>query len=215
MKLINKKPLPLAPRAQRGFTLIELSVTGFIMVVLGTAILGLQKLLSDSQLIGFVNYTNVDEANYSVSQMAREIRTMRQGQNGAYPLVLATDNEIRFYSDIDFDGESDLVRYTLNGQTLTKGVIKPTGFPATYPPANEITRTITENVQNEGISLFLYFNDGWPKDSVNNPLPTPANIAEVSLVRITLNININPDNAEGSTYSLSTNANIRTLKNNL
>lgn len=199
----------------RGFTLIELSVAGFVMVVLGIGILGLQKVLGDVQLLGFVNYTNVDEANYSVSQIAREVRTMRQGQNGAYPLISGSDNEIRFYSDIDFNGESDLVRYTLSGTTLTKGVIKPTGFPATYPLVNEITKVVAENVQNTGTPFFLYFNANWPGDSVNNPLPTPVGIAEVRLVRISLSINVNPENAERSLYSLSTNVSIRTLKDNL
>lgn len=199
----------------RGFTLIELSVAGFVMVILGVAVLGLQRVLTDTQLAGFVNYMNVDEANRSVSQLAREVRTMRPGQNGAYPLVVGTDTEIRFYSDIDFDGESELVRYSLNGAAITKGVIEPVGFPATYPQANEVTKNVAENVQNTGVPLFLYFNDGWPEDSVNNPLPTPVDLAAVSLVRISLSINVNPENAGGSTYSLSTNANIRTLKDNL
>jgi len=199
----------------KGFTLIELSVAGFVMVVLGIGVMGLQKILADSELAGFVNYVNVDEANYNVSQMAREIRTMRQGQNGAYPMVSGTDNEIRFYSDIDYDGVSELVRYTLDGTSLTKGTIEPIGFPATYPAANEVTKVLTENVQNAGIPLLLYFNDGWPEDAANNPLPTPVDLAEVRLVRISLNINVNPDNAERSIYSLSTNVSIRTLKDNL
>ncbi len=199
----------------RGFTLIELSVAGFIMVVLGVGVLGLQRVLADTQLAGFVNYINVDEANSSVSMMAREIRTMRQGQNGAYPLVSGSDNEIKFYSDIDFDSESELVRYTLSGATLTKGVTEPVGFPATYPPANETTKIIAGNVQNATVPVFLYFNAGWPEDSTNNPLPTPVDLAEVRLVRISLSINVNPENAERSIYSLSTNVNIRTLKDNL
>src|SRR3989344_699915 len=99
----NKKALPRGDlsrdevfrEALRGFTIVEVSVAGLLMVVLGTAILGLQKVLIDTELLGFVNYTNVDEANFSLSQMAREMRTMRSGQNGAYAFIYGDNNEIR------------------------------------------------------------------------------------------------------------------------
>ena len=198
----------------KGFTIIELSVAGFLLVVLGIAILGLQKVIGDSQLFAFTNYANVDQANYSVSQMAREMRTMRAGQNGAYPLVLGDNNEISFYSDIDFDGESELVRYWLIGSTLRKSVIEPVGFPATYPPENAIERVLSENIDNGTDSVFLYFNGDWPQDSVNNPLPTPVDLDEVRLIRISLNLNSN-DNVGARGYSLNTNVNLRMLKNNL
>lgn len=209
MKKISKSQL------KSGFTVIELSVVGFLIVILGFGILGLQKILADSQLIGFVNYLNVDEANYTVSQMAREMRTMRAGQNGSFTLVECLDNEISFYSDIDFDGESELVRYYLEGTTLKKSVIEPTGFPAVYPPETATTKILTENVQNTITPLFMYFNSDWPKDTANNPLPTPTNLAEVRMIRITLDINVNPENAQHSIYSLSTNVTLRMLKDNL
>jgi type II secretory pathway pseudopilin PulG len=200
---------------KRGFTIIEVSVAGLLIVVLGVGILGLQKLMTDAQLLGFVNYANVDEANFSVSQMAREMRTMRQGQNGSYPIVYGDNNDFSFYSDINFDGKSELVRYWLDGTTLSKSVTEPAGFPATYPPENAVTKPLTENVRNGVNPAFLYFNEDWPEDTTNNPLATPVNIADVRLVRVTLDINVNPENAERSVYSLSTNVNLRMLKDNL
>lgn len=200
---------------KNGFTIIEVTIAGMLMVVIGVALVALQGLLKDTQILGFVNYANVDQTNYSVAQMAREIRTMRPGQNGAYPLISGGDNELRFYSDIDFDGVSEEVRYRLNNGILTKTVIEPTGFPAQYIESNAVTRVLSENVQAASEPLFLYFNDGWPEDTVFNPLPTPVSIASVSTIRITLYINVNPANASRSVYSLSTNVNIRMLKNNL
>jgi len=199
---------------KQGFTIIEVTVSAFLMVILGISIFALQKVIGDSQLFAFTNYTNVDEANYSVSQMAREIRTMRQGQNGSYPIISGTDNDFSFYSDIDFDGESELVRYWLDGGTLYKSVIDPVGFPAVYPPENAIVRPLSDNVQNGADPLFLYFNDAWPEDSVNNPLPTPVDLAEVRLIRISLNIRSN-DNVGTRGYLLNTNVAIRILKDNL
>ncbi len=200
---------------KRGFTIVEVSTAGLLIVVLGIGVLGLQKIMTDAQIFGFANYTNVDEANLSISQMAREMRTMRSGQNGAYAFVSGTENEIIFYSDIDFDGVSERVRYFLENNTLYKGVIEPVGFPATYPTANEVVKTLSRNVEPGESPLFLYFNENWPVDTINNPLPTPVNIAEVRFVRISLNVNVNPVNAERSVYSLGTNVSLRILKDNL
>lgn len=200
---------------QRGFTIVEVSIAGLLMVVLGIAILGLQKILTDTQIFGFANYTNVDEANFAVSQMAREMRTMRSGQNGAYAFISGDNNDISFYSDIDFDGVSEYVRYYLDGTTLYKSIIEPVGFPATYPPENAVTKPLTQNIQNGATPVFLYFNEDWPQDTVNNPLPAPVNIAEVRMVRISLDINANPDNAARTTYTLNTNVTLRILKDNL
>lgn len=191
---------------QGGFTIIEVSVASLLMVVLGIGILGLQKLMADSQLLAFRSFTTVEDANYSVSNISKELRSMRSGQNGAYAFINGSDNDVSFYSDIDFDGVSELVRYYLDGEILYKSVIEPSGFPITYLPGDAQIRPIAENVKNNGNPLFLYFNEDWPLDSVNNPMPTPASLADVRLIRIFLSV----DN-----YSLSTNVNLRMLKENL
>jgi type II secretory pathway pseudopilin PulG len=201
-------------RYKSGFTIIEISIAGFLIVILGVAILGLQRVIGDSQLFGFTNYINVDEANSAVSVMAREMRTMRSGQNGAYPIVTGNDDDLSFYSDIDKDGVSELVRYWISSQTLFKSVTEPSGFPAVYDPGDTQTYTITTNVNNGADSLFLYFNDNWPEDTTNNPLPTPADLAEVRLIRISLNVSSN-ENVSSRGYSLGTNVNLRMLKDNL
>ncbi len=197
-----------------GFTIVEVSIAGFLMVALGFGILALNKVLQDSQLFGFTNFTNVEEANFSISHLAREMRTMRSGQNGAYAFVYGDENEVRFYSDIDYDGTSEYVRYYLEDGTFYKSVTEPTGFPATYPPANAVIKPLSGNVQNGGTPVFLYFNEDWPTDTTNNPMLTPVSIADVRLVRISLNISSN-DNVGTKGYSLNTNVNLRMLKDNL
>lgn len=189
-----------------GFTIIEVSIAGLLMVVIGIAILGLQKLMSDSQLFALRSYTTVEDANSSVTQIAREMRTMRAGQNGSYAISYARDNDISFYSDIDHDGVSEQVRYYLDDTTLMKSTTEPSGFPPVYLSQNTQTRPIATNVGNGANPLFLYFNENWPEDTTNNPLPTPANLADISLIRIFLSI----DN-----YTLGTNVNLRMLKENL
>lgn len=196
----------MSKNLKAGFTIVELSVTSLLMIVLGIGILGLQKLMTDSQLFAFRNYTSVEEANSSISQIAREMRSMRSGQNGAYAFINGQDNDVSFYSDIDFDGASEMVRYYLDGTTLYKSTTEPSGFPITYDPDDTVTRVIAENVDNGANPIFLYFNEDWPQDTDNNPMPTPASLANVRLIRIFLNI----DN-----YALSTNVSFRMLKENL
>lgn len=191
-----------------------MSVAGMLMVVLGMAVFGLGRVLEESQLFGLTNYTNVDEANYTVTQMAREIRTMRSGQNGAYAFIVGNDNELSFYSDIDYDGTSELVRYYLDNGTLYKSTTKPVGFPATYPQTSTVTKVLTEHVQNGTDPLFTFFNEDWPTDTANNPMITPVSIADVGLVRISLTINSNEDVGTKG-YTLNTNVNLRMLKSNL
>jgi hypothetical protein len=197
-----------------GFTIIEVSVAGVLIVALGFGILSLNKVIQDSQLFGITNFTNVDQANFSLTQMTRELRTMRSGQNGAYAFVSGNDNDISFYTDYDYDGVSELVRYYLQDGTFYKSVIEPVGFPATYPQASAVVKPLSENVENTGTPVFLYFNEDWPQDSTNNPLPTPVSIADVRLVRLSLTINSN-DNVGTGGYTLNTNVSFRILKDNL
>ena len=104
------------------FTLIELLVVSVVLIMLAMATLGLQTIISDTQKVSIDNYTNVNRINQSVSKMVREIRTAKVSESGTYPTESASDNEIIFYTDINFDGSVDRVRYTLSGTTLTKGM---------------------------------------------------------------------------------------------
>jgi len=201
-------------KIESGFTTMEVLVASVLIVVLGMGILGLQVIISDSQVNTFNGSIAVDGANYSVSTISRELRTARQADSGSYPVVLADDNEIIFYSDIDFDDSSERVRYYLVDTILYKDVIEPIGYPATYPSGSAQTKIIVENVRNGAVPIFLYFNDGWPSDTANNPLPTPASLLDVKLIRISLRINPLENNPT-SDFVLESYVGIRTLKDNL
>src|SRR3989344_187028 len=201
-------------KIESGFTTMEVLVASVLIVVLGMGILGLQVIISDSQVNTFNGSIAVDGANYSVSTISRELRTARKADSGSYPVVLADDNEIIFYSDIDFDDSSERVRYYLVDTILYKDVIEPIGYPATYPSGSAQTKIIVENVRNGAVPIFLYFNDGWPSDTANNPLPTPASLLDVKLIRISLRINPLENNPT-SDFVLESYVGIRTLKDNL
>lgn len=197
-----------------GFTLIETSVATVLLITLGVGILGLQYVLGNVQIKVFQSFTNVEGASGAMQYIAKEIRTARSGDNGAFLLESATGNALTFYSDINFDGKTDKVTYSRSGTTLTKSVIAPVGYPVTYPPANAKTTIVSESIRNGITPIFYYYNGSWPGDTVNNPLATPANLINVKMVRVYLRLNSNANDARND-YILDTSVNIRMVKTNL
>lgn len=195
----------MTKKHKQGFTLIEISVGTAVIVFIGLAIAGLQYLMTQSQVTLLTGSLNVDQANVSLSSLSRELRTARAGEQGAYLLESATDQSITFYSDIDYDGESEKVRYFLDGTAFRKGIIEPSGTPVTYPSNTEQIRTITENARNAELPVFAYFDED---TEITN------NISEIRVVGIYLRLNTRDDDTDHD-YVLETYANIRTLKENL
>src|SRR5260221_1251380 len=178
---------------RQGFTLIEILIVGGITVVLAGGLLSLQYILGQTQVAVLRNYTSVEEANDNISTMVRELRNLQAADNGAYPLDRALDSESLFYSDYDFDGQTERVRYFLSGTELIKGVTEPTGFPVTYPTAQEKVKVVAEDVRNGTTPIFYYYNGDWPDDTTNNPLDTPTRLSETKLMRVNLIINQTTD----------------------
>jgi Tfp pilus assembly protein FimT len=199
-------------KTRSGFTLVEVAVGGAIMVIIGVALAGLQYLISQNQIVVFSGSTKLDAANNAARTMVREIRTMRSGDNGAYPIESATSQSIIFYSDIDYDGQAERIRYFLTGTTLQKGTIDPVGYPVTYPTNTEKIRTVADYVRNGSSPIFYYYNNAYPTDTINNPL-NPISIASIAMVQIYLRVN---DKVNANTdYMVDSLAEIRMLKNNL
>lgn len=198
----------------RGMTLIELLIASFIIAMLGLGILSFQILLGKNQNIAVNSYLDVEESNKIVSDFVKEIRVAQYSENGSYPLESVTDNQIIFYSDINFDGTIDRVRYTLTGSTFYKGVIKPSGQPATYPSSSEIVTTLSDKIKNGSTPAFYYFNGDWPIDVTNNPLALSSRISQTRTVKIYLIINASSINARED-YQLESSSEIRILKDNI
>ena len=199
---------------QNGFTLIELLMGMTIFVFLLAGVLALQQLLMQGEEFGVSTAFTIESAQNSLQNLVQELRNARQADNGAYPLQLADDQEIIFFSNADNDADIERIRYFLDGTDLKKGAIEPQGFPVQYPTQNEVIKTIANYVQNASNPIFFYYNQNWPADTVNNPLSTPAQLSNVSLVKIEVRINAEPDHPERE-YVLEPFVQIRMLKGNL
>lgn len=195
----------------RGFTLIEVLVSTALMVILAMGFLGLQYILSQNQVSAWRNYLSIEGANSAISTMAKELRDARPSESGGYPIEVANDQEIVFYSDIDYDDTVERVRYILSGNQLIKGIIKPVGQPVTYPPVNEVTKVVTDIVRNATTPVFYYYNGSWPTDTTNNPLTLANRISDTREVKIFLRTNPK-SNMPTYDYSLESSVRIRMLR---
>jgi len=194
-----------------GFTLIEILVSVAILVILASGFLGIQYIFSQNQVGAWKEYSNIEDTNQIVSNFIKETRDARQSETGSYLLVSASDQEIIFFSDYDYDNVVERIRYTLTQTNLIKGVIEPAGSPATYQLASEKTKTLSTYIRNSTSPLFYYYNKDWPEDKVNNPLPLAQRIADTKIVKISLIIN-KKANDPGSNFSLDSQSTIRMLK---
>lgn len=202
-------------QTEAGFTLIEGILVIVILAILGLGVLGLQYILSQNQAMVFKSYLSIEEANSSVNEFTRQLRTAQSGENGAYAIESAGQNEIVFYTDIDFDGVTERVRYYLNDMILYRGVTKPTTEPPiSYPQENEKVKELTNIVRNLSAPVFTYYNGDWPNDTVNNPLTLPTEISNIKTVGIYLRTNPVANQPEKD-YILESYVNIRMLKENL
>lgn len=125
----------------------------------------------------------------TIREFVTEVRSMGPSENGSYPIATADGTTFTFFADIDADGQFEQVRYFLNGTVLQKGVIDPTGIPATYPPANERTSDVVKYIV-PGSALFSYWDQSWIGETAS--LSLPAAVASVRFVRFRATVDRDP-----------------------
>jgi len=191
----------------KGFTLVESLIS---IALLAVAIVGISSLV----LFFYKSYSYsrdqseaIEEAKRGIETMIQEIRKAQNADNGAYVIEEADDFQFIFYSDIDKDGEVEKVRYFVENNEFKKGVIEPVGIPATYPQDQEKIFILSQYVRNTP-PVFQYF------DGDGNELPPPARKRDTKLMRLTLEIDVDPQKLP-SPFTLVSEVQIRNIKTNL
>lgn len=203
--------LPYNLMGRAGFTIIETVIT---LAVLAGVMLVVGNFTTDVfRTSRFINTTlnAQDQARRTVGNLVAELRTASISSLGAYPIAEASASSLTFYSNIDSDAYKERLRYFVSGNTLKRGLLKPSGSPLTYNPVNEQIVDVVNYVINT-TSVFSYFDSSYNGQS--NPLTFPVNLADIRLVRVSLQIDQNV-NEPPETYELSSEVNIRNLKDNL
>lgn len=152
--------------------------------------------------------------NQSLQIMENEIRSAQPAQNGAFEIDSATTSSFAFYADPDQDGVTEHLRYFLSSSSIMRGIIQPTGTPATYPTSGEIITDVIDGVSVTSTStpLFTYYDANYT--GTQSPLATPVNINQVRLIGINFKVSVKASSSPTSTTSYSTMVDIRNLRSN-
>jgi prepilin-type N-terminal cleavage/methylation domain-containing protein len=197
---------------KKGFTLLEIIIATSITSIL---VILIYNFMSNAFLLqNFISEQSeaISEAQHGVGLFTKEAREAQYSDSGAYIIETAEEQEIIFYSDVDADVATEKVHYYYEGDNLIKGVIEPSGDPLTYNDADETTSVISSWIVNGADPIFTYYNEDYPDET--NALEYPADVTEVTMIKIHLDVNVNPEKIP-DTYTLETFIQLRNLKSNL
>ena len=195
-----------------GFSIIELIIGLSILGLIAFAIWIFQKDIFSLNNTISGDITAQDDVRRAFKTVTSEIRSASSSSIGAYPIDSATLTSFIFYSDINDDGIKERIRYFLNGTILKKGILKPSGNPLAYNPANETISEIVHDVANGATPIFNYYDTNY--DGFTPSLTSPINVLAIRLIKITLIVDHDPSKLP-SPITFTTQASIRNLKDNL
>lgn len=175
-------------------TLVEVITASAILVLIsGVATVALVKTF-DINRYTIEQGLNNSTLRISVSNFTKNIREARQSDAGGYLIFSGDDFDLRFFADIDDDLVTEKLHYFLEDNYFKLGISDPIGFPAEYPSGDDEVKIIGSNILNgTGEPIFYYYDGDDLSDLENNPLLTPITPDDVSLIKLHLITNVNPD----------------------
>src|SRR5258708_862523 len=142
-------------KSRKGFSLIEI----LIVVAIATSIVLVVSNFSSniSVLNGLVSQElqSKSDITQTLQIITSKVRSSGPSASGAYPIDTAATNTFIFYTNSSQDGKIKKVRYFLSSSTVFRGVIQPTGTPATYPTSGEVVTDMIDNVTFPTSTLLL------------------------------------------------------------
>lgn len=148
----------------------------------------------------------VSDGRRAIEKTVQIMREADYGSNGAYPIVAIATSSVTFYADIDSDSFLERVRFYLDGTNIRRGVIEPTGDPASYP-GTETSTLIAEHIRNisQTTILFRYF------DQSGTEITTFTNVRAVRFIQVSAIVNVSPDRLPNE-LTIRSSATLRNLK---
>ena len=195
-----------------GFTIIELSVAlGIAAMIAVTVVWLIIHGLRYSHVI-FGQLQTQNDGRRVLQQVVDVVRKAEESSIGGYPLASVGDYELILYANVDNDTLRERVRFWLDGTTLKKGVIKPTGSPLSYSGTESVVE-IAHSVVNfsENQPLFLYYDENYTGTEAE--LVQPIDAVDVRMIRVRLEIEEDPDESPVP-LEVESAAMIRNLKAN-
>lgn len=179
---------------KKGMTIVEMMTAVTILVLIsGIVTLALIRTYSVNKRT-IEQGLNNSNLQLSISNFTKNIREARQSDAGDYLILSGNDFNLKFFSDVDDDTIVERLHYFLEDKYFKLGIAKPSGFPPQYPAGDEEVRIIGSNILNGTLEpIFYYYNGENLSDLENNPLATPITPNDVSLIKLHLITNVNPE----------------------
>lgn len=207
-----QKNLPNKMKWSRGFSLAEIIVVVAIAAAIFMAVFNFGTSIFSFNSTAQKNLSAQTDARRVLKSMVAELRKTSPSSLGAYPISVAATSTITFFSNLDSDAYKEQIRYFLQNRELKRGVIKPSGTPLTYNPADEQIITLIRGVNNGTTAIFDYFDENYAGTST--PLTQPVQITNVRMIRITVQIVEDPNKSFGPLI-VESQVSLRNLKDNL
>jgi len=183
--------------SRKAFTLVEtlVAIALFILGITATSILFAKSWQSNAYSLEMGKTSFI--VSRSVSNIVDYLRRVRQSDSGSFPIVSADKNDLVVFSDYNKDEITERIHIYLSNNKIFMGITAPAStLPHTYPSGDTQTVQIADHIVNTSSdSMFYYYNKSYPGDTAGNPVPVPADVSQIRLVKIFLRININPNRA--------------------
>jgi len=197
-----------------GFTAVEVIISVSVGILLMLVAADLLVSVVSNPTSQMASLDSIEQAKTVVSVFVDELRSSAVGNDGSYPVTLAQENEIIFYSKFRTTGNAvNRVRYYFSDGVLYKGTTIPTGLPLSYDLDSEVVRPVVTNVLNQGSPVFYYYDGNY--NGSGQELSQPVNINQIRFAKINLIMENLTSKQSQSTFPISGGAAIRNLKDNL
>lgn len=173
-----------------GFTLIEVLISTAIFSVIILAVFYLIISYNKTSDLMADQLALQSEGRNSLEQIVNDLRRTNGGSNGAFAIDSADSDSVVFYTNVDTDSYFEKVEYSIVGTDLVKSVIKPSGNPLIYNPANKISTVITSKIANNAAPLFSYYDNSYT--GTEAALALPVDVTAIRLIKINLILDNKP-----------------------
>ncbi|MBT3539026.1 type II secretion system protein [Candidatus Parcubacteria bacterium] len=174
-----------------GVTLVEVIVVIgiFSIITFGANWLIVNSLRSNTVI--WEQLATQSEGRKVLKQVVNEIRKAEESSVGSFPIVIAGDNELAVYANTDSDSLRERIRFWLDGTTLKRGIIKPSGNPLSYTQTESVVE-IAHDVKNieQGVPVFYYYDESYT--GTEDALISPVSLTDIHVIRVQLELEKDP-----------------------
>lgn len=175
---------------KKGMTLVELLVAIAILSLGMAAFTLLAAKAWNYKGYALEQATATSAASRTLTQIIHELRTVRQAEDGSYPIKETSSYSLTVFLDDDDDGLAERVHYFVENGMLKKGITKY--VDGSYDEDDETVKILLNYITNQDLNkpFFFYYDNDFPvatSEHMNTPVPY-----DVRLIRVHLWINIRP-----------------------